>query len=162
MSESPESPPKIPRREALSTIVFWCATAGAVGAIGVPAARFAVGNSLEEGAHQWVTIGPADKIPADDFKRIVYQFRTKDAWRDVTRQGLLYARVGDDGKPFAVSAVCTHLGCNVRWRKDEQRFACPCHAGFYDVEGEVISGPPPRALDRFETRLKDGVLEAFI
>lgn len=50
----------------------------------------------------------------------------------------------DDYRAF--SAVCTHLGCVVRWDEDSKRIACPCHAGFFDTEGKVISGPPPRAL----------------
>jgi cytochrome b6-f complex iron-sulfur subunit len=39
-----------------------------------------------------------------------------------------------------------HLGCLVQWHKDTEKFVCPCHAGTYDSEGEVISGPPPAAL----------------
>jgi menaquinol-cytochrome c reductase iron-sulfur subunit len=162
MTEGPDPSHPVDRREALHTIVFWCATAGAIGAVGIPAMRFAVGNSLQEGARQWVAIGALDSIPSDDFKRIIYQFRATDAWREVTREGLIYARLGEGGEPLVVSAVCTHLGCNVRWRSDEERFACPCHKGFYDAEGNVISGPPPRALDRLETRVQDGVLEAFV
>jgi Rieske Fe-S protein len=51
----------------------------------------------------------------------------------------------DDGfKAFI--AICTHLGCLVQWHKDTEKFVCPCHAGTYDSEGEVISGPPPAAL----------------
>ncbi|MGE0706326.1 MAG: ubiquinol-cytochrome c reductase iron-sulfur subunit [Vicinamibacterales bacterium] len=162
MAESQDPSPAVNRREALSTIAFWCASAGAVGAVGLPAARFAVGNSMEEGSHQWVTVGPVDKLSGDDFKRVVYQFRAKDAWREVTKEGLLYARMSDGGQPLVVAATCTHLGCNVSWQKDESRFACPCHAGFYDPDGQVISGPPPRPLRRLETRLKDGLLEALV
>jgi menaquinol-cytochrome c reductase iron-sulfur subunit len=162
MAESHDPTPAINRREALSTIAFWGATAAAVGAVGLPAIRFAVGNALEEGTHQWVPVGPIDKLTADDFKRVVYQFRTTDAWREVTRDGLLYARIGDDGEPLALSARCTHLSCNVSWRADESRFACPCHRGYYDVDGEVISGPPPRPLERLETRIRDGILEALV
>lgn len=124
--------------------------------------RFAVGNSLEEGPTRWVPVGPIDTLSADDFKRVIYEFRAKDAWRDVTREGLLYARVTEEGEPLAFSAQCTHLGCNVRWRKDESRFACPCHQGYYDTDGAVISGPPPRPLDRLETRVTDGILEALV
>jgi Rieske Fe-S protein len=162
MTESAESSPEINRREALHTIVFWCATAGAIGAVGVPAMRFAVGNSLEEGARQWVEIGSLETIPADDFKRIIYQFRATDAWREVTREGLIYARLAEGGEPVVFSASCTHLGCNVRWRSDEQRFACPCHKGFFDAEGNVVSGPPPKPLERLETRVQNGVLEALV
>ena len=67
----------------------------------------------------------------------------------------------------AFSLVCTHLGCVVRWRPDEARkttsqkkiaghFACPCHGGAFDSEGKVVSGPPPRALERLEVRERNG------
>lgn len=46
----------------------------------------------------------------------------------------------------ALSAVCTHLGCIVKWLEDKNEFQCPCHAGRFDVTGRVISGPPPNPL----------------
>ncbi len=67
----------------------------------------------------------------------------------------------------AFSLTCTHLGCVVRWRGGEEgsdsagdkkpgRFACPCHGGFFDAEGKVLSGPPSRPLERLEVRQRDG------
>jgi Rieske Fe-S protein len=46
----------------------------------------------------------------------------------------------------------------VRWIAEQDRFFCPCHNGVFDKSGNVVSGPPPRALDRFETKIEDGVL----
>ncbi len=162
MAENQDSSAPVNRREALSAIAFWCATAGAVGAIGVPGARFMVGNSLEAGSRKWVPVARLDALSPGSFKRVVYEFRATDAWREVTREGLLYARIGNDGEPLVLSATCTHLGCNVSWRQNESRFACPCHSGFYDPDGEVISGPPPRPLERMQTRITDGVVEALV
>lgn len=48
----------------------------------------------------------------------------------------------------AFSAVCTHAGCVVTWQKDKKRIFCPCHAGTFDLEGNVVSGPPPRSLKK--------------
>jgi Rieske Fe-S protein len=56
----------------------------------------------------------------------------------------------------ALSAVCTHLGCIIQWDARAGKFVCPCHHGMYDVDGKVISGPPPRPLDKFEVKLRDG------
>jgi Rieske Fe-S protein len=162
MAENHDSPEAMNRREALTHMAFWGATVGAMGAIGVPAARFIVGNSLEGGTQKWVPVAQLEGLKADDFKRVVYEYRTTDAWREVTREGLLYARLGDDGEPLVFSATCSHLGCNVSWRKDESRFACPCHSGFFDPNGKVMSGPPPRSLERVETRITDGVVEALV
>ena len=54
----------------------------------------------------------------------------------------------------ALSAVCTHLACIVGW--DEQRgiLACPCHAGFFTVNGDVISGPPPAPLKKYQVEVR--------
>ncbi len=55
---------------------------------------------------------------------------------------------GSDGFK-AFNATCTHLGCIVKWDNAQQRFICPCHAGQYDMDGNVTSGPPPRALTSY-------------
>ncbi|MGB8991992.1 MAG: ubiquinol-cytochrome c reductase iron-sulfur subunit [Desulfobaccales bacterium] len=55
---------------------------------------------------------------------------------------------------IALSRVCTHLGCLVNYHKERQIFICPCHAGIYDLEGNVISGPPPRPLEKFTVQVK--------
>jgi cytochrome b6-f complex iron-sulfur subunit len=46
----------------------------------------------------------------------------------------------------AFSAICTHLGCIVGWDAGRKQIACPCHAGFFDINGRPVSGPPPKPL----------------
>jgi len=48
----------------------------------------------------------------------------------------------------AFSQKCTHLGCPVLWQPGPRRLYCPCHEGFFDEEGRVLAGPPPRPLPR--------------
>ena len=62
----------------------------------------------------------------------------------------------ETGKGYrALSATCTHLGCGVSWNEATSQFQCPCHKGVFDRSGTVVSGPPPRGLDRFEARLNE-------
>jgi cytochrome b6-f complex iron-sulfur subunit len=63
-----------------------------------------------------------------------------------------------DGGLVALSAVCPHLGCIVQWEKDRQDFLCPCHAGYFTPDGEVISGPPPRALAKIPFTITNDVV----
>lgn len=63
-------------------------------------------------------------------------------------------RRGD--RVLALSTVCPHLGCQVHWEGDKQRFLCPCHNAVFDAEGNVVSGPPPRGLDRYEAEVLGG------
>jgi cytochrome b6-f complex iron-sulfur subunit len=54
----------------------------------------------------------------------------------------------------AVSRVCTHLGCLVTYDKEGKRLLCPCHAGEFDLDGNVVSGPPPRALETIPLKVE--------
>jgi cytochrome b6-f complex iron-sulfur subunit len=58
----------------------------------------------------------------------------------------------------AVSRVCTHLGCLVQYDKKEKRLLCPCHAGVFDLEGKVLSGPPPKPLETIPLKVEGGIL----
>lgn len=53
----------------------------------------------------------------------------------------------DEGRLFAVSAGCTHLGCLVHWNPAEQTWDCPCHGSRFTPQGTVIAGPAEAALE---------------
>jgi cytochrome b6-f complex iron-sulfur subunit len=55
---------------------------------------------------------------------------------------------------IALSKVCTHLGCIVEYNPEENILVCPCHAGIYDLEGNVRSGPPPKPLTKLPVRVE--------
>ena len=54
--------------------------------------------------------------------------------------------IGGSGGVYALSAVCTHLGCITRFLSDQNVIACPCHGSRFDPEGNVVEGPAPRPL----------------
>jgi glycine/D-amino acid oxidase-like deaminating enzyme/nitrite reductase/ring-hydroxylating ferredoxin subunit len=51
-----------------------------------------------------------------------------------------------DGTLHAVSAVCTHLGCQVKWNTAERSWDCPCHGSRFHWDGTVIQGPAVKPL----------------
>ena len=61
--------------------------------------------------------------------------------------------IGGGGGVFALSAVCTHLGCITRFLSDERAIACPCHGSRFDLEGNVTHGPAPRPLPWLEVQV---------
>lgn len=63
-----------------------------------------------------------------------------------------------NGGFLALSRTCTHLGCTVPWVDDEKRFVCPCHASAFDINGDVIEPPAPRAMDLFEVSIENDVV----
>ena len=62
------------------------------------------------------------------------------------------------GDYVALTAVCTHLGCIVKWVSDKGQFLCPCHGGQFSVEGQVLGGPPPKPLEKYPVKIEDADL----
>lgn len=62
-----------------------------------------------------------------------------------------------DGSYHAYGQKCTHLSCPVYYSRDHQRLECPCHEGAFNaMTGDVLYGPPPRALDVIAVETRDG------
>ena len=67
-----------------------------------------------------------------------------------------------EGTYHAYGQKCTHLSCPVYYSRDHQRLECPCHEGAFDVaSGNVLYGPPPRALDTIEIEVRGGQVWAI-
>ena len=60
----------------------------------------------------------------------------------------------DDGL-YALSTVCTHLGCTPNWQPSGQKFKCPCHGSGFRITGIHFEGPAPRPLERFKIGIAD-------
>src|SRR3954467_10701129 len=61
---------------------------------------------------------------------------------------------------YALSTVCTHLGCTPNWLEAEQKFKCPCHGSGYYKSGINFEGPAPRPLERYAIGVgSDGSIE---
>jgi cytochrome b6-f complex iron-sulfur subunit len=62
---------------------------------------------------------------------------------------------------IALSSICPHLGCQVHWETQNQRFFCPCHNGAFNAEGIATAGPPYDArqqLSRYPLKIENDLL----
>jgi Rieske Fe-S protein len=62
---------------------------------------------------------------------------------------------------IALSSVCPHLGCQVHWESQNDRFFCPCHNGVFNPQGLATGGPPfdaGKSLSHYPLRIEDGLL----
>ena len=58
----------------------------------------------------------------------------------------------------ALSGICTHLRCGLNWDRDSRKLVCPCHGATFDIQGNVLSGPPPEPLTRYQVKIKGGII----
>jgi Rieske Fe-S protein len=103
---------------------------------------------------------PISALAEGEPKRVVLVADRRDAWtleKDVELGAVWVMR--RQGKTFAWSTVCPHLGCAVDRGGTGSGFYCPCHDSSFDPNGRRMTGPSPRDLDSLATRVDpDGVL----
>lgn len=117
----------------------------------VPAGRVLLPKAQKERDIIFIPLILEDDLPRTGVKRteIVYT----SSGREVRKR--VFVVSSEDGL-IVLSAVCSHLGCLVNYRREKGGFVCPCHGGRYDLSGRNISGPPPAPLTRFPVRIEDG------
>jgi menaquinol-cytochrome c reductase iron-sulfur subunit len=148
---------KMNRRDFMKAAIF--GIGGLIGtAIGVPAIAYVVGPALKQTTDLWIRLGAVGKVELNNPTLFKTTVETQTGWINTQEEISAYV-LTENGQDFAVlSNICTHLGCRVRWIPDKQGFYCPCHNGVFSKDGTVVSGPPPRPLDRFENKVEDGIL----
>jgi Rieske Fe-S protein len=133
---------------------------GLIGAlIGIPSILYLLSPSLQaEEDTDTIALGPLENYPVGVPTRFEF-IRTKvNGWeRTATNYGLYVVRK-NESEVRVFSDICTHLGCRVSWHPDQENYISPCHDGHFDIVGNVVSGPPPRPLDEFTTKIEEGNL----
>ena len=105
-------------------------------AIVYPVWRYLIPPATGEPTTQSVVAAQASQVRPNS--GMVFKFGSKP--------GLLIRT--PEGELQAFNAVCTHLQCTVQYKTDTSQIWCACHNGLYDLAGNVVSGPPPRPLER--------------
>jgi menaquinol-cytochrome c reductase iron-sulfur subunit len=138
----------------------------AAAAFTLPALGFALGPLFSRVPFQWQPIGPTSDFPNDTYvtKVLTAVPGVGEVGKTIAyvraRNPSIDAEHADQYNQFvALSSRCMHLGCPVRFTAAAQRFICPCHGGVYDFRGVRTGGPPVRPLDRFYTRVRNGLVE---
>lgn len=127
--------------------------------IGLPTIAYLLSPALRKVEDDsFIDLGPLEKYPLDIPTRFEFTRTKVNGWeRTATNYGLYVVRKTDD-EVRVFSDICTHLGCRVTWHPDQEHYISPCHDGHFDLLGKVVSGPPPRPLDEFGTKVENGNL----
>lgn len=129
---------------------------GLIGAlVGIPSIIYLLSPSLKvEEDTDSIDLGPLENYPIGIPTRFDFTLTKVNGWeRTATNYGLYVVRKSES-EVRVFSDVCTHLGCRVSWHPDQEHYISPCHDGHFDILGNVVSGPPPRPLDEFTTRIE--------
>jgi cytochrome b6-f complex iron-sulfur subunit len=95
-----------------------------------------------------IEAGTVEKFPLDSVTAFI--------------RGKFYLARLEDGGFLALSRKCTHLGCTIPWISKEKNFECPCHSSAFDIRGEVISPPAPRALDIYHVFIENNIIKVDV
>jgi len=129
------------RRDFLGIAVAGSAGALAV-ALGYPVARFTEARTSPSAGP--AVVGKVEEFPLGTAKTVL-----------VGERPVLVIRA-PDGRFQAFVALCTHLRCVVGYSTERNQIECGCHKGVYSIDGQNISGPPPRPLEALEVVVRGG------
>lgn len=135
----------VPRRRFLNWLLGG-SLFGLFAAVAYPVLKFLSPPQLPEATTNRVEVGPTNDPELLDKGYKIVRFGAEPVLVLRTAQG--------DFRAFA--ATCTHLDCIVEYQKDKKRIWCNCHNGEYDLQGQVVAGPPPRPLARYEVNVLGG------
>lgn len=131
------------RRDFLHLAIVGTATAlGVVGSY--PAARFLA--PMSRPILDRAQVGKLDEFPVGSGRSVALGERVA-----------LVIRLAD-GSFRAFIAICSHLGCVVGYSAARNHIECHCHNGVFSVDGQVVSGPPPRDLEPLRVTVDDGIV----
>lgn len=155
-TDAPHEGPHNPSRRSALAVILGGVSALAAGALAL-AAGFLSNAWGRSPARPWARIGRAEDLEAETFRQYVIHIEHRHAWMRERQSLTVFVKDLFPDDPLALLSRCSHLGCSVKWDEESDRFRCPCHGGVYDETGQVVAGPPPRALTRLEVKIEDEV-----
>lgn len=141
---------------------------GLVGAIisaviGLPIIGYIVSPALKRsGGEKWITVGPVSSLERGAPTPLTFSQIEEVGWKRERNSRTVYAVTHNGQNLIVFSDVCTHLSCKVHWEEERKAFICPCHDGVYDIDGNVVSGPPPKPLYRYESKVENDQLMILV
>jgi Rieske Fe-S protein len=147
-----------PRPSLLATPIGRRRALAVLGASAAAVALEACGAADALAPRGWVT---ADVDPAN-LRRdepVTVRFSGTVGGTAISGSAWLVLREADELVAFDPN--CPHANCAYEWT-DERQFSCVCHEAFFDLDGNVISGPPRRPLDEYRARVIDGRVELYV
>jgi succinate dehydrogenase / fumarate reductase iron-sulfur subunit len=131
--------------------------AGVAITLGSVAAITAMGPSEAKATDRWIPLAKLSDLPPGQVTTVMMKYDVKNGiYSQATLAPVMVSRLGPEIVCF--KSACPHLGCSVHFDGKADQFRCACHGGTFDENGNVIAGPPPRPLDRYQFKVESDQL----
>ncbi|SRR3954467_114204 len=144
---------KGPDRRKFHLSVIYAMWAVITGAMTIPAAIYLMVPPRSKKKSGWVEAGDISQLKPNEPEEFVFRRDRLDGWKLTTEKSTAWVIKQADSKVVAFTPQCTHLGCAYSYDQNNKEFLCPCHTSTFGLDGKVLTGPAPRALDRYETKI---------
>lgn len=122
-------------------------------ALGIPALIYLLFPPKVRKAEEWVAVGDIGQLMPNSPVEMSFRKNRVDGWKVISEKSTTWVIKDSANRLTAFGPQCTHLGCAYHWEDSKSEFLCPCHNSLFGIDGRVISGPAPRPLDRYQTRV---------
>jgi Rieske Fe-S protein len=154
--------PSLDRRQFVTLVTAVMGTLmGTV--VGLPAIAYLISPALKsQKSETWIPLGLLEKYPLGEPSLFSFTRSRVNGWEKTGNSYAVYVLHKSPSEVVVFSNICTHLSCRVSWKADLKEYVCPCHDGHFDINGNRTSGPPPRPLDTYQTKIEAGNLFIFL
>lgn len=123
--------------------------------LGIPLISFFISPVLKKEEGEWIAIGDYSQLKSGEPSKITYKHARKDGWAVAETRKTVFVLKQPGGAVTVWSNKCTHLGCAVDWSTSSNQFKCPCHGAVFDIQGNVVEGPPSKPLNKLLAKVED-------
>ena len=127
-------------------------------ALGLPALAYLLVPGKTRKKDDWIEVGDLTRLTPGVPVELTFRRNRIDGWKVISEKSTAWVVKTGDAQVTAYGPQCTHLGCAIHWETDKKDFLCPCHTSVFGVDGMVMSGPAPRPLDRYQTKIEGNKL----
>ena len=150
--------PNLSRRGFIMSVMTFAGSIMGV-VVGLPVIGYLISPALNvTKSDAWVPAGKLDSYPVGVPTPFSFTRTKVNGWEKTVNSISVFVLRDSSDNVKVLSSVCTHLGCRVTFHKDSDEYICPCHDAHFGENGKVISGPPPRPLDQYESKVDNGAL----
>lgn len=134
--------------------------------IGIPTIAYLIDPALGESTKEaWIPIGKLEDIPVGKPTPFSFTIVQVNGWErtSTSHGGYVVRRSEEPNDLYILNSKCTHLACTVNWSETDKVYLCPCHDAKFGEQGQVLDGPPPRPLERYQEHrvTEEGILEIY-